>query len=103
MKGIADIRIPANHPAFAGHFPDAPIVPGVVLLDEALRAITLLTGVSFDNCVLSSVKFKRFVLPGEALTLRYEFPNLQKLRFDIDSTGTLIATGLVTLRVPDAP
>ena len=29
---------PAEHPALQGHFPGTPIVPGVLLLDEALRA-----------------------------------------------------------------
>jgi 3-hydroxyacyl-[acyl-carrier-protein] dehydratase len=32
--------IAADHPSLPGHFPDAPIVPGVVILDEILSALT---------------------------------------------------------------
>jgi len=31
--------IRANHPSLPGHFPGAPIVPGVVILDEVLAAL----------------------------------------------------------------
>ena len=31
------LEISAQHPAFAGHFPGAPIVPGALLLDEAVH------------------------------------------------------------------
>ena len=32
--------IDAGHPSLPGHFPGTPIVPGVVLLDEILAALT---------------------------------------------------------------
>jgi 3-hydroxyacyl-[acyl-carrier-protein] dehydratase len=98
MKTIAAIHIAENHPAFPGHFPGNPIVPGVVLLDRALQAIAAMTGISFGHCVLSSVKFKHVVLPGEPLTLSYEFPAPHKLHFEIHSVDNLIATGRLVLQ-----
>ncbi|MGI8738538.1 MAG: hydroxymyristoyl-ACP dehydratase [Gammaproteobacteria bacterium] len=32
--------IDADHPSLPGHFPGAPIVPGVVILDEVAAALT---------------------------------------------------------------
>jgi 3-hydroxymyristoyl/3-hydroxydecanoyl-(acyl carrier protein) dehydratase len=32
-------EIPADHPTLPGHFPGAPIVPAVVILDEVLAAV----------------------------------------------------------------
>ena len=29
----------ADHPSLPGHFPDAPLVPGVLILDEVLAAL----------------------------------------------------------------
>ena len=37
--GAVTVTIGAEHPALAGHFPGAPILPGVLLLDEMLREI----------------------------------------------------------------
>jgi predicted hotdog family 3-hydroxylacyl-ACP dehydratase len=33
-------RVPADHPSLPGHFPDEPIVPGVVILDEVAGALS---------------------------------------------------------------
>jgi 3-hydroxymyristoyl/3-hydroxydecanoyl-(acyl carrier protein) dehydratase len=32
--------IHADHPSLPGHFPDAPLVPGVVILDEVVAALS---------------------------------------------------------------
>ena len=33
------LAIAADHPAFAGHFPGRPLLPGVALLSEVLEAV----------------------------------------------------------------
>jgi 3-hydroxymyristoyl/3-hydroxydecanoyl-(acyl carrier protein) dehydratase len=66
----AALNIPADHPAFAGHFPGRPIVPGVVLLDLAQLQLEQATGLRLAG--LAVAKFHRPVGPGEGLLLEYE-------------------------------
>lgn len=63
------LHIAFDHPALAGHFPGNPIIPGVVLLDEALFAIDAATGCAHRG--IAWAKFLRPVLPGQALTIRF--------------------------------
>lgn len=63
------LPIPADHPALAGHFPGHPIVPGVVLLDEALLALAQAEGIQVQSLQIAVAKFLVPVRPGEALWL----------------------------------
>lgn len=63
------LRVAANHPALAGHFPGQPIVPGVVLLDEALLALAQAHQVSLARLEVAVAKFLSPVRPGEALSV----------------------------------
>jgi len=61
-------RCPADHPAMAGHFPGNPIVPGAVLLDQAVALAKqqggwLVTGVR-------KARFKRPLPPETDCRLR---------------------------------
>lgn len=89
------LPIVADHPAFAGHFPGMPIVPGVVLLDEALCAIATATGLALDACQVSSVKFLSPVRPGEQVALQYAVLATGAIRFDLSSGERRVATGTV--------
>ena len=59
-------QIPPDHPCLAGHFPDHPLVPGVVLLAEVL-AIIQAPG---RTAALDAVKFLAPVLPGQDVVVQ---------------------------------
>jgi 3-hydroxyacyl-[acyl-carrier-protein] dehydratase len=69
-------RIPADHPSLAGHFPNAPIAPGVVVLDEVTAALvewrkgSRLIGIPF-------VKFLAPIQPGELFTIAFDVRGTQ--------------------------
>ena len=90
-----------DHPAFDGHFPGQPLLPGVVLLSEALevllREAPALVG---PQPRLSNVKFLAAVRPGAALEVRWSAE--PRPRFEVwrhaagdPPQGQLAASGLV--------
>lgn len=91
------LRIPPDHPAFAGHFPGTPIVPGVVLLDEALHAICMAAGTVPSACHINSVKFLSPLKPGESVVIEHEEQANGSIRFDIVCGTRQIVTGSVRL------
>ena len=94
------LAIPREHPAFEGHFPGHPILPGVVLLAEALAAIEAATGQPLQAWAISYVKFLRPVEPGTALTLAHERLASGAMRFEIRSPEGAVANGTCSLREP---
>jgi 3-hydroxymyristoyl/3-hydroxydecanoyl-(acyl carrier protein) dehydratase len=88
------LSIPADHPAYAGHFPGRPILPGVVLLDRAQRALEQAAGLRITG--LAMAKFLSPALPGEALELDYE-ASATGLRFEIRCGERRVASGRYTV------
>lgn len=95
MTALA-LPIATDHPAFDGHFPGTPVLPGVVLLDETLHAIELASGGAPLCWRVSSVKFLRAVGPGEPLTLQHEPLTGGAVRFTLLSAGQAVATGALS-------
>lgn len=93
--------VPADHPAFAGHFPGNPILPGVVLLDMALQTIATSCGIAPDCCEISSVKFLSPAVPGDELVIRHSLSVGGTIRFDINAGMRKIASGSFLTRLPE--
>lgn len=95
MNHATHWTVPPDHPAFAGHFPGTPILPGVVLLDTALRAVAAATGIALELCEIGSVKFLSPALPGEELLIQHTRSPGGTIRFDIVAGARKIASGSI--------
>jgi 3-hydroxyacyl-[acyl-carrier-protein] dehydratase len=102
--GNTTLVIPPQHPAFDGHFPGAPLLPGVVLLDEMLRVLeTEGPAGATGGWILASAKFLHPVRPGETLTFEHHTLSNGSIRFAIRSAataGALVATGTLMPKLP---
>ena len=74
--GIKCVTI--TEPHFQGHFPDMPIMPGVMIIEAMAQTSGVLVGLSMDLVDKNSkvlfmgmdaVKFRRKVIPGDVLEL----------------------------------
>ena len=89
------LTIAPNHPAFAGHFPGRPLLPGVALLAEVLEVV--LAEPAFAALVgatprIGAAKFLAPVRPGAQLTIEMSV-NGRGLRFDVREGERLAASG----------
>lgn len=75
-KGIKCVSV--NEPYFMGHFPDAPIMPGVLLIESAAQLCSLVIapdGAAEDDSKLyvllkvKDFKFLKPVIPGDRLEI----------------------------------
>jgi 3-hydroxymyristoyl/3-hydroxydecanoyl-(acyl carrier protein) dehydratase len=100
MDQPTTLTIPAGHPALAGHFPDAPVLPGVLLLDEMVRVVEREEG--GGHWRIGRAMFVRPVRAGDTLTLGHErLPN-GSIRFTVRCAGEPVAHG-VLVPDPDGP
>lgn len=89
------LRIDAGHPAFPGHFPGHPLVPGVVLLEQVAQALHAWRGQRLVRVL--ETKFMAPLLPDETATVRLSdvSTGATKIRFEILRGEVLLARGVI--------
>lgn len=95
LAGDAAFDIPADHPAFAGHFPGRPVLPGVVLLSlvmQALAARPALQARLGATPSIEEVKFLAPVGPGTRLQVALR-EHATGLAFEVRRAATVVARG----------
>ncbi|KFZ37701.1 thioester dehydrase [Shewanella mangrovi] len=90
------LQIAADHPAFAGHFPDHPILPGVVQLDWAVRMGCQQFGYPLAIAQIEVLKFQQLIVPNTqvTLTIKHDVAK-QKLQFSLTDGERRFASGRI--------
>lgn len=84
LTAIKNVTINENF--FTGHFPENPVMPGVLMLEALAQASGLLAALSHthgDNVLhffagIHKAKFKQVVIPGDQLRLEVKFLGKKK-------------------------
>ncbi len=81
VRIVAIKNVTYNEPFFPGHFPNNPVMPGVLILEALAQAAAILVGRSLALnpadfvslfAGIDEARFKRPVLPGDQMRLEVE-------------------------------
>jgi len=95
MTTTLNLHIAPDHPAFAGHFPGQPLLPGVSLLAEVLEAVLdapALAAAIGPAPRIGTAKFLAPVRPGAQLSVRLDH-GPRGVRFEVREGERIAASG----------
>lgn len=84
--------VTADHPSLPGHFPGAPLVPGVMLLEQVALALRAWRGERLARVV--DAKFVAPLLPGQSARVVLTEAGA-RVRFEIHRDDDLLARGSI--------
>ena len=113
-RAVAIKNVTRNEWFFEGHFPQQPIMPGVLIIEALAQtgAVAALSAEQFQGKLglfagIDGVRFRRQVAPGDQLRLEV---TLERIRGPIGKAaasatvdGELAASGTLTFAMVDAP
>ena len=92
-----ELRVPADLEYFAGHFPGAPVLPGVVQLDWCMRLARERLALRGAFRALEKIRFLAPIGPDMKLTLRLELKG-ERLAFDYSGNEKKYSSGIFVFR-----
>jgi len=96
----ADVELVVPHDLhfFKGHFPGAPVVPGVVQIKWAISLAQRYLAIGDGFTAIENLKFQRVMTPGSCVTLTLEYAAAAcKLRFSFASADARYSSGRLVL------
>lgn len=113
IVGIKQVTI--NEYFFQGHFPDAPVMPGVLQIEALAQVGAILALREFEDRTtkipffsgIENARFRRPVVPGDTLTLEVTAirigTKVQKMRGEARVDGQITAEAEIMCVIGDRP
>jgi 3-hydroxyacyl-[acyl-carrier-protein] dehydratase len=111
--GIKNVTV--NEPQFQGHFPDQPIMPGVLIIEIMAQTAAVLAVASMGPAskgkpvyfmAIDHARFRRPVVPGDQLRVKVTklLKKLSIWKFEGEATvdGTIVTQAVMSARIMDA-
>lgn len=106
MESLVGVKnVTANEPCFMGHFPDNPVMPGVLITEALAQAGAILAYLKtqsspkehlFFLAGIDNAKFKQMVIPGDQLILDVQIvgnkANFWKIHGEAKVDGKLVCS-----------
>lgn len=111
IVGVKQVTI--NEPFFAGHFPEAPVMPGVLQIEALAQVGAILALREFEDrdgkipffSGIDEGKFRRPVVPGDTLMLEVTAlrtgSKVQKMKGVASVDGNVTAEAVITCVIGD--
>ena len=111
-KSIVGIKnVTVNEPQFTGHFPNRPVMPGVLIIEAMAQLSAVLVAKSMENTKdkevffmsINETKFRKVVEPGDTLKMHAEIIQnrgaVWKFKAHAEVDGEIAAESLFTAMV----
>lgn len=105
-------NVTVNEPFFTGHFPDNPVMPGVLVIEALAQACCLLCYSTVDTSQgrplyflagVDEARFRRPVLPGDTLALQVDVEKEKRGIWRFDCVASVGEAKAVTAKIMCAP
>ncbi len=84
VRAVGTKNVTQNEPYFGGHFPDYPVMPGVLIIEAMAQvgAVGVMAGGEHKDKLalfagIDGVRFRRQVVPGDVLRMEVEIERLK--------------------------
>lgn len=113
IVGIKNVTV--NEPFFAGHFPDFPVMPGVLVIEAMAQVAGVLVLKSLGGrnqklvllATVEEAKFRKPVVPGDQLriemTVTRRKASVAKMQGVATVDGAVVAEAIVMCKLADRP